>query len=97
MPGGDGTGPYGMGGRCTPLWTRGQITRPMGRPLGLGRGASRAGGRGYRWIYRETGLPYWARAGIQNTPATKNKEHEIQLLEQELNQIKNRIDELRKE
>ena len=103
MPQGDGTGPQGRGGRCTPLWTSGQITRPVGRPLGFGRGAGRMGGRGqgrgYRWIYQETGLPYWARSGtgIQNTTPAQSKEQEIQLLEQELNQIKNRLDELRRE
>ncbi len=103
MPAGDGTGPQGMGGRCTPLWTSGQITRPVGGPLGFGRGAGRMGGRGqgrgHRWIYQQTGLPYWARAGTGtlNTTPAQSKEQEIQLLEQELNQIKNRLDELRRE
>ena len=67
MPGGDGTGPNGMGGRCTPLWMSEQISRPLGTPLGFGGGFGR--GRGYRRIYRATGLPLWARSGVGvNTP-----------------------------
>jgi len=52
MPWGDGTGPWGTGGWCTPLWMSGQIPGPLGfgRGFGLGRGFGRGRGRGFgRW------------------------------------------------
>ncbi len=112
MPGGDGTGPDGRGGFCTPLWASGQIPSP----LGFGRGTGR--GRGYRWIYRATGLPLWARSGVgigvstpipqQQAPVQPSqnlqRDQEILLLknqattlEQELKEIRDRIKELEKE
>ncbi len=60
MPWGDGTGPWGTGGWCTPLWMSGQIPGPLGlgrgfgfgfgRGFGLGRGFGRGRGRSFgRW------------------------------------------------
>ena len=102
MPGGDGTGPQGTGGRCTPLWMSGQIPRPLG--MGFGGGFGR--GRGFRNVYRATGLPLWARdqAGVVPMQGPEiPKEQELQMLEnqadildQQLGEIKKRIEELKK-
>jgi len=105
MPQGDGTGPGGTGGRCTPLWMSGQIPRPVGAPPGFGGGFGR--GRGFRNVYRATGLPFWARAGMgasqpmQTPEVTKEQETQMlkeqaNFLEQQLNEIKKRIEELKK-
>ncbi|OYT27889.1 MAG: hypothetical protein B6U97_00215 [Candidatus Altiarchaeales archaeon ex4484_96] len=102
MPAGDGTGPQGTGGRCTPLWRSGQIPQPTGRPMGYGGGGGFGRGRGYRNVYRATGLPYWARMD-QTTPHTttqepqQTREQEIQQLKQELSDIKKRLNELQKQ
>ena len=72
MPGGDGTGPVGMGpmtgraaGFCAGYGMPGYMNPAGGRGyFGRGRGFwGRGGGRGRRnWFYA-TGLPGWARAG----------------------------------
>lgn len=72
MPGGDGTGPAGMGpmtgraaGFCAGYPTAGYMS-PYGAGgfWGWGRGRGfRGGGRGWRHSYYATGLPGWARAG----------------------------------
>ena len=67
MPGGDGTGPGGMGpmtgraaGICAGYAAPGYVNRIGGRGY---RGWSRGGGWGRRnWCYA-TGLPAWARTG----------------------------------
>ena len=79
MPGGDRTGPRGMGpltgrhmGYCAGYATPG-YTNPgpgygpgmgYGRGMGWGRGGYGGGGRGWRNMYYATGLPGWARAGF---------------------------------
>jgi len=78
MPGGDRTGPMGMGpmtgrgaGYCAGFAVPGFVNRPFGgffgRPFGgffgRGRGAG-GGGRGWRNMYYATGLPGWARMGV---------------------------------
>ena len=68
MPGGDGTGPAGMGpmtgraaGFCAGYPVPGYANPVGGRGMGMGWG--RGGGWGRRnWFYA-TGLPGWARAG----------------------------------
>jgi len=72
MPGGNGTGPMGMGpmtgraaGFCAGYSAPGYANPVGGRGFfGRGRGfGGRGGGRGWRnWFYA-TGLPGWARAG----------------------------------
>ncbi len=70
MPGGDGTGPMGMGpmtgraaGYCAGYGVPGYMNPIPGRlGLGFGRGF-RGGGRGRRNWYYATGLPGWVRAG----------------------------------
>jgi len=71
MPGGDGTGPMGLGpmtgraaGFCTGYGIPGYANYAYGRGFrACGRGRS-GGGRGYRnWYYR-TGLTGWQRAAV---------------------------------
>ena len=66
MPGGDGTGPNGMGpmtgrvaGYCAGYVTPGYVNPGFGYGYGRGRGG---GGRGWRNRYYATGLPGWQRA-----------------------------------
>ena len=66
MPGGDGTGPAGMGpmtgraaGICAGYAAPGYVNRIGGQGY---RGWGRGGGRGRRNWYYGTGLPGWARA-----------------------------------
>ncbi len=71
MPGGDGTGPMGLGpmtgraaGYCADYPVPGFMNPIPGRGYGgWGRGV-RGGGRGRRNWYYATGLPGWARAGM---------------------------------
>lgn len=71
MPGGDGTGPMGMGpmtgraaGYCAGYGVPGYVNAVPGRGLGLGWGRGwGGGGRGRRYWYRATGLPGWLRYG----------------------------------
>lgn len=70
MPGGDGTGPMGMGpmsgrgaGYCAGYPAAG-FMNPVGGRGFCGRGfGGRGGGRGRRNMFWATGLPGWARAG----------------------------------
>ncbi|MEJ2705619.1 MAG: DUF5320 domain-containing protein [Sedimentisphaerales bacterium] len=70
MPGGDGTGPAGVGpmtgravGFCAGHGVPGYMNPVGGRGYwGWGRGF-RGGGRGWRNRYYATGLPRWARTG----------------------------------
>ena len=68
MPGGDRTGPMGMGpmtgraaGYCAGYGAPGYMNPVGGRGLGLGWGGG--WGRGWRHGYYATGLPGWARFG----------------------------------
>jgi len=70
MPGGDGTGPMGMGpmtgrgeGYCAGVAAPGFMNPMVGRGF-CGRGfGGRGGGHGRRNMFWATGLPGWARAG----------------------------------
>lgn len=71
MPGGDRTGPTGMGpmtgrgaGYCAGTGAPGFINRTFGGFFGRGRGGGGRGGRGWRNMFHATGLPGWARAGV---------------------------------
>jgi hypothetical protein len=75
MPGGDRTGPRGMGpmtgrgaGYCAGYATPGYANPGFGRGYGMGRGSGGGGGRGWRNMYYATGLPGWARYGGYATP-----------------------------
>ncbi len=78
MPGGDRTGPMGMGpmtgraaGYCAGSDTPGYASPVPGRGFGMGRGRGRGfagrgfggGGRGFRHWYYATGVPGWMRFG----------------------------------
>lgn len=109
MPGGDGTGPYGTGGWCTPLWQSGQIPTPVGlesrdfyrrgfrSPGGGGRG------RGRMNMYYATGLPGWIRyQTLQQPPLPMQqslqptREQELQYLEQEANVLEQELSQVKK-
>ncbi len=109
MPGGDRTGPMGMGpmtgraaGFCAGYPVPGYMNPVGGRGF-FGRG--RGGGRGWRNWYYATGLPCWARAGYPGGfPAALTTEQEQQTLKRQsqylqdsLNAINKRIEELEKE
>ena len=75
MPGGDATGPMGMGpmtgraaGYCAGYPVPGYMNPVPGRGFGMGFGRGRGfwgrgGGRGWRNMFYATGLPGWMRAG----------------------------------
>jgi len=107
MPGGDGTGPVGMGpmtgrgaGYCAGYPTPGYMS-PIGGRGFWGRG--RGGGRGRRnWFYA-TGLPFWARMaqGVFGAPSTEQEREALrqqsQQLQESLDAINRRIEDLEKE
>jgi len=73
MPGGDRSGPLGMGPRTgraagfcagfrTPGYANPEPAQGLGRGYGQGRGFG-GGGRGWRNQFYATGLPGWARGG----------------------------------
>lgn len=72
MPGGDRTGPMGMGpmtgraaGYCAGYPVPGYMNPAGGRGFGgWGRGGGRGGGRGWRNWYHATGLTGWQRAAM---------------------------------
>ena len=71
MPGGDGTGPAGMGpmtgraaGFCAGYPVPGFAGPTGGRGFGFGPGRGRGGRRGRRNWFHATGLTGWQRAGI---------------------------------
>ena len=93
MPGGDGTGPMGMGpmtgggrGYCVAP-VSGIRTRPFGRRL-FGRGC----GRGWRNQFYSTGLPNWVR-GIDDPEMLKE---EAAFLKEELSAVQERLGMLEK-
>lgn len=81
MPGGDGTGPMGMGpmtgramGYCAGYPMPGYANPGGGQGLwrGFGRGRGfrgRGGGRGWRNMFYATGLPGWLRFGAFGWPS----------------------------
>jgi len=72
MPGGDGTGPAGLGpmtgraaGYCAGYPAPGYMNGVGGRGFGRGRGfGGRGGGRGWRNQFYATGLTGWQRAAM---------------------------------
>lgn len=108
MPGGDRTGPWGMG----PLTGRGAgFCRGYLSPffdryfrMGYGRGAGfGGGGRGFRHMFYATGLPGWLRFGWggpafteEPPPGTEKRllEEEAEALRGELDGIRKRLEEL---
>ena len=107
MPGGDGTGPVGMGPRtgrgagfCAGYPTPGYMSPVGGRGF-WGRG--RGGGWGRRnWFYA-TGLPFWARMaqGFFGAPSAEQERETLRLqsqrLQESLDAINRRLEDLEKE
>ncbi|MBN1896204.1 MAG: DUF5320 domain-containing protein [Candidatus Aenigmarchaeota archaeon] len=92
MPGGNGTGPAGMGrmtgrgmGYCNGFQAPGFASAGFGR------------GRGNRFWARNTGLPGWQRANdYQAYPVVQpTKEQEIQYLEEEKEMLKQELESIK--
>jgi len=105
MPGGDGTGPLGMGpmsgraaGFCAGFPVPG-YTNPVGGRGFFGRGRGfrgRGGGRGWRNRFYATGVPGWARAGY-SFAAAPSPEQELEGLKQQAQYLKNSLDDINKQ
>ncbi len=105
MPGGDGTGPMGMGpmtgraaGYCAGYGMPGYANPIPGRGFGMGWG--RGGGRGWRWRhwYYATGLPGWARgyAPPVGYAPTTTPEQEAEFLKRQADWLQGQLDAIRK-
>ncbi|MCG7849523.1 MAG: DUF5320 domain-containing protein [ANME-2 cluster archaeon] len=105
MPGGDRTGPSGLGprtGRAAGYCARNPVPGYM-NPI-LDRGYYRGGGRGRRNLYYATGLTGWQRGAYSYPPPvvqTITKEQELaelkdmaENMEHKLEDIRNRIQEI---
>jgi len=98
MPRFDGTGPFGTFRNCMP-------GDGQGNPLPYGRGffgKPFGAGRGRRFRYFATGVPGWAAFGQPfgqeaQPSAEEAKNTEIRMLEQQLEAMKKRVDELKKQ
>jgi Family of unknown function (DUF5320) len=108
MPGGDGTGPTGMGpmtgrgaGFCAGYPVPGYVNAGGGRGFwGWGRG--RGGGWGRRHWFHATGLPFWARMaqGFFGAPSADQEREALrqqsQQLKGSLTAINQRLEDLEK-
>ena len=109
MPRGDGTGPMGMGpmtgrgaGYCNSS-TSPDYANPVGFAGKFGCGFGR--GRGYRNMFRMTGIPGWARYASPafrggDSAAFDEKEflnNQAEFLENQLQQVKKRLSNLNEE
>ena len=112
MPGGDGTGPVGRGpmtgraaGFCAGSQTPG-FTNPGGIGYGRGLGFGRSRGRGFRREYLGRSRGFWWRgySPEQYYPPAPSRDEEktylenmVKELEEEIDVLRNRINELSKE
>jgi hypothetical protein len=107
MPGGDRTGPMGMGpmtgrgaGYCAGFAVPGFVNRVFGGGF-FGRG--RGGGRGWRNMFYATGLPGWARVGMGAAGAAlaagvfrgMTQEQELDVLKQQADQAASVLESVR--
>jgi len=106
MPGGDGTGPGGMGpmtgraaGYCAGYSVPGFVNSYQGRNFGAGRGAFGGRGRGYRNQYYSKGLP--AGGGPIGYPAygspyiaDAEPEEEAKMLKDQAGMLKKQLDDI---
>lgn len=111
MPGGDGTGPVGMGpmtGRAAGSYAgypnSGYVSPAGGRGFhGRGRGCGGGGGWGRRNWYYATGLPFWARVpqGSFAAPSVEDEREALkqqsQYLQESLDAVNRRIEGLEKD
>ncbi len=110
MPGGDGTGPRGMGsmtgraaGFCAGYNVPGFTNPVQGRGFWRAGRGNFGGGRGWRHMYYATGLPYWARFGgapnYPNAPqnvAQPNPEQEVELLKNQAEYFEGALEDIKK-
>jgi hypothetical protein len=112
MPGGDGTGPMGLGpmtgrpmGYCAGFPVPGHMN-PTGWFFGRGRRFwGRGGGQGWRHMFYATGLPGWLRfGGVGAAPTAPPPDlekrflkNQAEALQAELDGIKKRLAELEAE
>ena len=100
MPGGDRTGPRGMGaitGRGAGFCTGNGAPGYLNRGFGMGFSGRGGGGRGWRNWFHATGLTGWQRAGFQAAPVETELEQlkaHAAGLENSLGEIKKRIEQL---
>jgi hypothetical protein len=106
MPGRNGMGPGGMGARtgraagpCAGAGGSELAGRGRGQGSGMECGGGR-GGRGWRWIFRATGLTGWQRglmgwpgAGAASPPGV-SKEQELSALKQRTTDLQQALGEL---
>jgi len=98
MPGGDRTGPLGMGpmtgraaGYCA-VYPTPEYANPMpGRGFGMGFGRRRGGGRGW-WNRWNMPLVYYPQQTEEQEKGFL--ENEMKVLQEQLNSIKKRLDEV---
>jgi len=106
MPGGDGTGPLGMGpmtgrgaGYCAGFAVPGFVNHGFG-----GGFFGRCGGRGRRNMFYATGLPGWARAGMGTSDAAMaatafggmTRDQELNVLKQQADQAAGVLESIRR-
>ena len=111
MPGGDGTGPLGMGpmtgraaGFCAGYRMPGYINSIPGRGFGMGFGRGRGfwgrgGERGWRNQFYATGIPGWAWGGAPYTApyaTAPTKEQELDMLKGQAEQFESALGDIRK-
>lgn len=107
MPGGDRTGPMGMGamtgraaGYCAGFGASGYAQPGPGRGFGYGRGRGfGGGGRGWRNMYCATGRPGWARFGRGAIPygfRAPDPETETAALRNQAEMLKTELDAIEK-
>jgi len=101
MPGGDGTGPSGMGpmtgrrmGYCAGYNMPGFMNAGFGRGMGRGRGF----GRGFGWRRQAFAAPQPVFEPVYPTESVQpTKEQELQMLENESKAVEHKHKELNKE
>lgn len=111
MPGGDRTGPMGMGpmtgrraGLCAGFAVPGFANGAPGF-FGRGRGGGGRGGRGWRNMFYATGLTAWQRAGavgpmggaaVSPQPQTLSPEQELAMLRQQADGAAATLEQIRR-
>ena len=111
MPGGNGTGPMGMGpmtgraaGYCAGYDRPGYANPVPGRGFGRGAGFGRGfgGGRGWRNRFYATGMPGWQRAGMgwggfaEAAPPAPTREQELAALKSQTEYADPELESMRK-
>ena len=93
MPGGDGTGPSGTGGFCTPMLQDGQIPAPLRRGF-FSRGMGIGRGRGFRRMALAQAAPVYPTQPVQPTKEQEKQylENEVKAIEAEENALKQELD-----